>query len=151
RHEQHVRALMPGVDVEPLGRLLPEHDRRERPKALAELDLHVERGLHAWRARIAENGPCPQRARSKLHPPLEPTDHLLLGQELGDMLHQAALIFEALMRSLDASQKPLDFFARKPWAQEATFLCVAGTTRIAEQLVPNEQCCAERATGVSRG
>ena len=53
--QEHVRALVIRLDVEPLEGPFPEHGRGKRPEALAELDLDVHGGLHRRRTGIAQD------------------------------------------------------------------------------------------------
>ena len=75
-HEQHVRRV--DVELEPVGDVLAQDRRRERPERLAVLDLEVQQLLHRRRARVAEDRAAAERARSELHPALEPADRLLV-------------------------------------------------------------------------
>ena len=81
-NEEHERRD-PGID-EPVGRLLFKHDGGDRTEVFSVLDV-VEPGLHLrvdWRG---EDGPRPQRARSKFHPALEPADDLVPYQQGRDL------------------------------------------------------------------
>src|SRR5260370_91527 len=71
RDEKHIRALLIRLQPEPAVGFLLQHARRERTKALSELDLQVHRRLHLLRARIAQNAPGTKRPRAEFHPPLE--------------------------------------------------------------------------------
>src|SRR5690606_23977707 len=62
--------------------------RRERPEPLAELDLDVHVGLHLRAAGIAEDAATPERARTELHPSVEPADDLAVGQLRGHLRGQ---------------------------------------------------------------
>ncbi len=76
--QQHVGAV--AVELEPVGDVLAQHRRRERPEGLAVLDLQVEHLLHRRRARVAEDRAAAERARAELHAALEPADGLAVGE-----------------------------------------------------------------------
>ena len=93
--QQHVGAFLARAHVEPFVGMLLEHARGERPEALAVLDLEVHRGLHRWRAGVADDAPRAERSRAELHPALEPADHLAVGHQAGDVIEQVGLVVEA--------------------------------------------------------
>src|SRR5262249_26977837 len=84
-HQEHVRALVAGADLEPLRGVLAQDGGRERPKAFAELDLPGHLRLHPGRAGVAADSARPQRPRAELHPALEPADDLALGEPAGGL------------------------------------------------------------------
>ena len=57
--DQHVGAV--GIELEPVGDVLAQHRRRERPKALAILDLQIE-VASAWWASADRRGSSARRA-----------------------------------------------------------------------------------------
>ena len=71
-----------------------EHAGRKRPKRLPELDLQVHDRLHLGAACVAENAARAQRPRPKLHAPLEPTDHFLVGDEIRNSVRQRVIVAE---------------------------------------------------------
>ena len=99
--------------VEPLGGPLPEDGRRERPEALAELDLEVHGGLHGRRPGIAQDAARTQGPGAELHPALEPADDLAIGQQSGDMVEQLGLVGEPLPGYALLGQEPLDLVGRE--------------------------------------
>ena len=84
--QQHVRTV--AVELEPVGDVLAQHRRRERPERFAELDLQVHHRLHLRRPRVAEDRPSPERARPELHAALQQPDDLLLREMRGDDVGQ---------------------------------------------------------------
>jgi len=156
RHQQHVRRRT--VEVEVLTDPLFQHARRERPEALAVLDLQVHDRLHARRARVADDRAAAQGARTELHPPLAEADDVLSGQHLRDPRRPVGV------RQLDGGQVVgvqigLDLVAGEFGAEKgalhavARFAVLAGRhlPRLAERVVPVGERRAEGATGVARG
>src|SRR5262249_34608234 len=70
--EKHVRRI--DVELKPLGDILAENGGSKGSEALAILHPQIEHLLHRWRARIRKDRTCAERARTKLHTPLPPTD-----------------------------------------------------------------------------
>src|SRR5262249_55758853 len=105
------------------------------------------------RARIAENAARSQRAGAKLHAPLKPADHLLVGQQFRDVSEQIGLTLEALVRRFHFVQELLDFRRGKPRTEKASLLGVAGgwPPRPVQELMPDEECSAQRAAGITCG
>ena len=93
---QHVRAV--AIALEPVGHVLAQHRRRERPERLAELDLQVHLGLHLGRARVADDGPTAQGPRAEFHAALHQADDLL-GRE-------SRCHFVGEHRAIDPSRHP---------------------------------------------
>src|SRR5206468_12868907 len=98
---------------------------RERPEALAVLDLEVHHRLHLRTARVADDRAAAERPRPELHPPLAEADDVLAGDHLGDpagpilvrhLLVGIAVGVEVLprllARELGAEQRPLHGVAR---------------------------------------
>ena len=107
--EQHVGAV--GIEIEPVGDILAQHRRRERPETLAVLDLEVEVLLHRGRARIAEDRARAERARAELHAALEPADGLFVGQRLRGRLDHRGFVEHREFRA-GRGQPALDLFLR---------------------------------------
>ena len=149
--QEHVRALVVRLQVEPLGGPLPEHGRGERPEALAELDLEVHGGLHGRRAGIAQDAARAQGPGAELHPALEPADDLAVGQQGGDVVEQLALVGEPLAGCAVRGQGPLDLVGREARAEEAPLLGVVavGPAGVVQELMPDEQGRAQRAAGIA--
>ena len=73
-------------------RLLLEHAGRERPVGLAVLDPLVEDVLHVGAPRIGDDRSVAERARTELHPALEPADHLAGGDRLRHLAVEVAVV-----------------------------------------------------------
>src|SRR6185312_3472077 len=78
-HEGHGRILF-----EPLVHVLAQNRRCEWAKGFAAFDLLVQDLLHIAATRIAEDRAISERARTPLHAPLKPADHLALRDLLRD-------------------------------------------------------------------
>ena len=85
--EQHVRRV--GLQLKVLGDPLPQHAGCEGTKAFPKLDLQVHLGLHPRAPRVAKDAPGAECPRTELHTTVEPSDHVLLRQELGYAAQQA--------------------------------------------------------------
>ena len=85
-HQQHIRTLV--AEGEVVGGAFGQHTRRKWTKALPKLDLEVDPALDLAATRIGQDAAGTERTRPKLHPPLKPADHLLLGQQLGHTIRQ---------------------------------------------------------------
>ena len=152
RDQQHVRALLSRLELEPAMRLVLQHTRRERPEALAELDLEVHRRLHLRRPRIAEDAARAERARPELHPALEPADDLLRFQQIGDARRRVGVA-----RRRDGTSRRRGRGTRRSRSDENAgprkLPCWRSIEpvcpRLVEQLVPDEQRRAQRAAGVA--
>ncbi len=79
-----------------------KNDRRKGTKRFAKLDLLIHRRLHGRASRIAENTAAPEGPRSKLHPPLEPPHHPLIGNQFSDLVAEGGFVGE---RAEDGSQR----------------------------------------------
>ena len=97
QHEGRILLALKDV-VHPLG----QHDRRERPECLPVLDAAVEDVLHFGPAGIGEQAAVAERARPEFGRPLEPADHLLIGEQLCGV---AADIAAAHRSDLDSDQR----------------------------------------------
>src|SRR5207249_11361708 len=95
------------VELEPVRDALAQHARREGPEALAELDLQVHDRLHARRAGVAQDAAVAERARPEFHPPLEPADDLLLGEEACAALDEL-ILRELLVDAAHRGEEALD-------------------------------------------
>ncbi len=84
RDEQHVGAL--AVQGEPVRDLLAQDRRRKGTERFAKLDLQVQHRLHLGRSRVGDNRAAAERARTELHASLQQADHLLVGQQRGDLV-----------------------------------------------------------------
>ena len=76
----HERRRVVGLEI--LAGGFRQHRRTERAERLAELDAAVENVLHVLAARIGQDAAVPERARSELHPALEPADDLAVGDRV---------------------------------------------------------------------
>ena len=86
RDQEHVGACF--GQIETIARSLFHYRWSKRAKAFAELDLQIQLFLHVGTAGIAKNGTVPQRARTKFHPTLEPTNHLLFLEKRGHAIFE---------------------------------------------------------------
>ena len=155
RDQEHVRALLARLQVEPLGGALAEHGRGERPEALAELDLEVHRRLHGRRARVAQDAARAQGPRAELHPALEPADDLAVGQQAGDVVEQLGLVVEPPARTAPCAARDRSTSSVvKLGPEEAPLLGSrgrSGRAGLVQELVPDEQRRAQRAAGIAGG
>src|SRR6267154_4917544 len=101
--QQHERRVL--VAVEYLVRALGKNDRREWTEGLPVLDALVELVLHLGLARVGQNAAVAKRARTEFGPPLEPAEHVALGQELRCL---GANVIAALCRGLQPDQRLAD-------------------------------------------
>src|SRR5207249_2323253 len=62
------------VLLEPIGDGFGDHGRSKRAKRLPPFDLSVENSLHIGAPRIADDRAVAKRARTPLHPALEPAE-----------------------------------------------------------------------------
>ena len=122
-------------------RLVLQHARRERPKALPELDLQVHRRLHFRRARIADDAAGSERARAKLHPALEPADDLAGDKQVGDEIHQITLVSHTAVDRARSIEDAADFAGRESRPEEAPLLAIHSgrRPRFVEELMPDEE------------
>src|SRR6266540_2780744 len=102
--EDHERRAV--VLLVPLARLIGEYRRRERTKPLAVLDPRVEDVLHVGPARVGDDRAVAERARSELHPPLEPADDVAGRDSLGDGAEERVVV-EPLRLEASVAQRPL--------------------------------------------
>ncbi len=79
-NQQHVRAV--AIQIEPICHIVAQYGWCKRTEALAELHFEVQRLLHGFRARIAQDRPTAQRARAEFHATIEPTDSLAICEAL---------------------------------------------------------------------
>ena len=84
RDQEHVGAV--GVELEPLGDVLAEHGRGERPERFPELDLQVHHRLHRRRSRVTDDRAAAKGPRPEFHPALEQADDLFVGEQGRDQL-----------------------------------------------------------------
>src|SRR5262249_59716753 len=70
--EKHIRRI--DVELKPLGDILAENGGSKGSKALAILHSQIQHLLHGLRARIRQDPTSAERARTKLHAPLHPTN-----------------------------------------------------------------------------
>ena len=150
--QEHVGALLAGLEVEPLAARVPAGRRGERAEALAELDLQVHRGLHRRGAGVAQDAPGPEGPRAELHPALEPADDLAVGQQRGDVLEQLGLVVEPLARPPLPRQEPArsaSVVKRGPRKLPCWLSRPVGVAGLLQELVPDEQGRAQGAAGVA--
>ena len=90
--QQHVGAVFVGTHLEIAIDVLPQHERREGPKRLAELDLQVHHRLHRLAAGVAEDAPRRQRpGPNSIRPWNQPTTFSWAINE-ATVVHQVLLV-----------------------------------------------------------
>src|SRR5262249_37746573 len=95
---------------------------------LAELDAEIERPLHDRRARVTEDRPGTQGARTEFHPALEPADRGTAGEiARGCIQHRS--FFERVEAGAGAAQLRLDLFLAEARAKIGAGHPVAGVAR----------------------
>ena len=105
RHQEHVGAV--AVDLEPLGGLVGQDRGREGTETLPELDLHVQRVPHLGVPRIGEDAASPEGTGPELHPALEPSDDVAVGDETRGLPHDVG-VREHPVRGPGAVEVPAD-------------------------------------------
>tara|TARA_B100000315_G_scaffold241890_1_gene263214 strand:+ start:5488 stop:5829 length:342 start_codon:yes stop_codon:yes gene_type:complete len=78
RDEQHVGRV--DAQLEPVGHVLAQNARCERPEALAILDLEVHHRLHLRRTRVTDDAASAEGSGAELHPALMQADDLAGGE-----------------------------------------------------------------------
>ena len=144
RNQQHVRAVVPAGHVEILGDVLAQHRRRERPEALAELDLHVHHRLHVGAPRIAEDA-ARTRARAGRTPCAPGTSRRPC--RCGDARrrpasHSASSSSMRVYTRVGRARETLGSRRRRTRARAASRAgsrVGCGVPRLVEQLVPDER------------
>ena len=149
RHEQHEWRLLT-VHLEKLIGPLAQHGRGERAEEFPELDLAVDDLLHLRVHRVGENAPATERARTELHPALEPADHFVVAQDSGGALEQlgARQFFPAHLRAGCAQRR---FHLRFVECRAQIDIAQRELARVAQHGVVNVECRADGATGVTGG
>ena len=143
--EQHERRDA-GAD-EPVGRLLLQDDRRDRPEVLAVLDL-VEPGLHLGVDRRGEDRARPERPRAELHPALEPADDLVLREELGRLLGD---VVQPAIRQLRPAEERLDLARRRSAGPRKAWSIWYGRAAPPRSVASIHSAAPERRAGVAGG
>jgi hypothetical protein len=120
------------------------------------LDLLVHHRLHGRAPRVAENAAAAQCSRTKLHASIEPADNLLRGQQIGHHLQLFFLRRECSIASAVLVEHRLDLLVREARSQKRRLLSIVihptgHRARSVQQLVPDKQRRAQRATGVTGG
>ena len=97
RHEQHIRRF--AIDLEVVADAIVGHARSERPEALPVFDLQIHHLLHLRASWIAEDAARAQRARTELHAPVEPAEHLLGRQDVRRFGREGLAIELSILRA----------------------------------------------------
>ncbi len=146
RDQEHVGAL--GVEIEDLGAALGEHGGRERPEALPELDLEIHHVFVGGVAGVGEDAPVAQRARAKLHAPLEPPHDVLVGDELRGPAEEALAIQLVVLDPVRV-EVPADLLRRVPGAPVGVRPDPGAL--VVEHVMVDERGHAHRAARIPRG
>ena len=151
RDDQHVGAVLAGPHVDVLVDVLPEDRGRERPEALAKLDLEVHHRLHVPVAGVAQDAARAERPRTELHAPLEPSHHLAGGDAARHLVTDRGVVRQAPGGGPDASEKRSDLLVVERGTEQRSGLAVArlNHARLVEQLVPDEPRRAERSPRIA--
>ena len=70
---------------------LPKGNRCKGAERLAEFDLQIHDGLHFPRTCVADNATAAEGTWTKLHPPLKHTDHVLLLDQVCNLVAELAI------------------------------------------------------------
>src|ERR1041384_362871 len=104
RREEHVRARP--VELEILCHLLFEDHRRERAEAFTKFYLQVH-SLPVLRIPcVGEDASAAERAGAELHPPLEPSYHVLPGEDTAHPANEPRAIQPLVFYSLEVEKPP---------------------------------------------
>jgi hypothetical protein len=101
---------------------------------------------------VAEDAPVPERAGAELHPPLEPADDLLLGEEPGGALDQVRGESFSATAPADAMNAAISVVGvRRPEVRAVHPVALRAMAAVVpEHLVVDRERDADRATGVAR-
>jgi hypothetical protein len=152
RDEQHVGAVLAGPHLEVVVDVLAEHDRREGPERLAELDLQVHRRLHLARARVADDAERAPSARARTPRSLKPPTTCSLAISSATCSISSSSFSCEVVDGVDRVEERADLGIRVARTEQRAVLGVVGlrAARLVEELVPGEERRAERSARVAR-
>src|SRR5262249_48046552 len=110
---EHIRAVIPYRYLEPAPGFFLEHRGGERTKALAKLDFQIQFGLHARRARVAEDTASAEGTRTEFHGALKPADNFFFADKARNFPDQVFFVCIAVVGNLFAVNELLYSLGRK--------------------------------------
>ena len=150
--QEHIRAFRAMIEIEIFAGALVQDRRSERPERFAELDFEIHDRLHRLAAGIADDASTAERAGAEFHPSLEQADDFLCADQIRHAFLDHAVVV-AMIGGADAIQICVDLPVCEPRAEARTLLRVSriDDAPIFEQLMPYEQCGAQRSACVTGG
>ena len=100
-------------------RKLLENCRRKRTEGLALLDPRIDQVAHLRSPRVGEDGASAERARTELHAPVKPADHLASLEAIDRRFEKRRLVSaKILLMGVAVGKKERDLVRLEPGADE---------------------------------